>query len=150
MINPDHIGSTNYVTDKNGDLYEHIEYFPSGETWVKEDKRSETDPKRVAYMFSSRELDEETGLYYVGARYYDPRTSVWQSADPILGAYVGSAGMLDSRNLNLYSYCFQNPVMYVDPTGMQALEEGYDKRDGNSEEKKEVGWIDFPKDKNES
>ncbi len=39
--------------------------------------------------------------------------------------------------------------MYVDPTGMQALEEGYDKRDGNSEEKKEVGWIDFPKDEND-
>ncbi|NIV10723.1 MAG: hypothetical protein GWN62_05360, partial [Aliifodinibius sp.] len=43
-----------------------------------------TNSQRIPYLYTSKELDEETGLYYYGARYYDPRTSVWQSADPIL------------------------------------------------------------------
>ncbi|WP_303850135.1 RHS repeat-associated core domain-containing protein, partial [Apibacter mensalis] len=37
------------------------------------------------YLFNGKELDEETGLYYYGARYYNPRESVWLSADPLSG-----------------------------------------------------------------
>src|SRR3569832_245188 len=63
--------------------------------------------------------DEETGLYYFGARYYDPRTSVWQSADPILGKYLAGAagGMYESSNLGLNSYGRNNPVIFKDPDG---------------------------------
>ncbi len=56
---------------------EHVQYFPFGETWVSEQSNAE----RLPYLFTSKELDEETALYYFGARYYDPRTSVWQSTD---------------------------------------------------------------------
>jgi len=84
FYHPDHIGSTNYVTDVNGKLYEHLEYFPFGETWVEEN----SNQQRTPFLFSGKELDEETGLYYFGARYYDPRTSVWQSPDPILEKYL--------------------------------------------------------------
>ncbi len=58
---------------------------------------------------------------YYGARYYDPRTSVWQSPDPILGGYLNGKpnyGVFDSSNLNLYAYTAQNPVKYVDPDGL--------------------------------
>jgi len=72
-----------YVTDLNGKLYEHLEYFPFGEGWIEEN----TNQQRTPYLFTAKELDEETGLYYYGARYYDPRTSVWQSPDPILAKY---------------------------------------------------------------
>ena len=41
--------------------------------------------------FSGKELDTETGLYYFGARYYDPRTSVWESPDPVLYKYLPNA-----------------------------------------------------------
>jgi RHS repeat-associated protein len=44
--------------------------------------------QRTPYLFTAKEFDEETGLYYFGARYYDPRTSVWQNVDPILGDYL--------------------------------------------------------------
>jgi hypothetical protein len=44
----------------------------------------------VPYRFTGQDFDQETRLYYHGARYYDPRTSVWQSADPALGAYFGA------------------------------------------------------------
>jgi hypothetical protein len=47
---------------------------PFGETWVSEHKNTE----KLPYLFTSKELDEDTGLYYFGARYYDPRTSVWR------------------------------------------------------------------------
>jgi RHS repeat-associated protein len=76
----DHLGSTNYVTDSSGALYEHLQYFPFGEQWV--DQRRHQGPGSIDHLFTGKELDERTGLYYFGARYYDPRTSVWQSTDP--------------------------------------------------------------------
>ncbi len=57
---------------------------------------------------------------YYGARYYDPRTSVWQSPDPIMASYLdgeSNGGVLNSFNLSLYTYTAQNPVLYVDPSG---------------------------------
>lgn len=95
--------------------------------------------------FSSQELDQETGLYYFGARYYDPRTSVFQSVDPDLDKFIpgkdfdssfiftgkphwefvyqlpSRGGILNPVNLNLYSYVGQNPVLYTDPDGRSYL-----------------------------
>ncbi|WP_303908973.1 RHS repeat domain-containing protein [Thiohalomonas denitrificans] len=122
---PDHLGSTGYVTRENGEVHEHIQYFPFGETWVQQGGNTEKSP----YLFTGKELDEETGLYYFGARYYDPRTSVWQSADPILEKYLpsgnnerdaqlpGMGGVFNPINLGLYTYTHNNPVRYTDPDG---------------------------------
>lgn len=113
----DHLGSSGYVTDEHARLTEHIEYFASGETWVKEHPGQ---PTPVPYGYGAKELDEETGLYYHGARYYNPRTSVWQSPDPILGSYLDggpAGGVQNSLNLALYSYGHNNPVKYTDPDG---------------------------------
>jgi len=120
---PDHLGSSAFVTDHEGKLKEHLEYFPFGETWIQEENSLE-----IAFKFTAKELDSETGLYYFGARYYDPRTSVWQSADPILGKYLPSGkkeqdaqlpsgGIFHSFNINLYHYSGLNPVKYVDADG---------------------------------
>ena len=125
FYHPDHLGSSNFVTDLNGKLYEHLEYFPFGESWVEEN----SNVQRTPYLFTAKELDEETGLYYFGARYYDPRTSVWQSTDPILEKYLttgnretdrklpGRGGVFAPLNLGLYTYSHQNPVLFVDPDG---------------------------------
>ena len=121
---PDHLGSSSYVTDTNGKLYQHLQYFPFGETWIEE----ATNTQRTPYRFTAKELDEETGLYYYGARYYDPRTSVWQSPDPILGKYLPTVvrgkqrpgitgGVFESSNLGLYTYVRNNPLRLVDPNG---------------------------------
>ena len=64
-------------------------------------------------------------LVYFGARYYDPRTSVWQSADPILGQYLDgkhSGGVYNSFNMHMYGYAAQNPLRYTDPDGQSLLE----------------------------
>jgi YD repeat-containing protein len=55
---PDHLGSTGFVTDASGKLYEHIEYFPFGETWVQE----HSNTLRTPYLFTGKEYDQETGL----------------------------------------------------------------------------------------
>jgi RHS repeat-associated protein len=112
----DHLGSTAYVTDARGQVYQHIEYFPSGETWVEE----ATNTQRTPYRFADKELDEESGLYYFGARYYDPRTSSWQSADPATMEYLdggGLGGVYNSLNLAAYAHAGHNPLKYVDLDG---------------------------------
>ena len=64
---------------------------------------------RTPYKFNGKELDEETGLYYYGARYYDPKISIWLSVDPLAESFP---------NWNPYNYTMQNPINLVDPTGM--------------------------------
>ena len=61
------------------------------------------------YKFNGKELDEETGLYYYGARYYSPRESIWLSADPLAEKYP---------NVSPYVYCLNNPTVLIDPDGM--------------------------------
>ena len=84
FYHPDHLGSSSFVTDETGKVFEHIEYFPYGELFGHEHSNTQITP----YRFTGKEYDEVTGLYYYGARYYDPRTSVWQSVDPIIGEYM--------------------------------------------------------------
>ena len=83
---------------------------------------------------TGKESDSETGLYYFGARYLDPKTSRWISGDPALGEYLPSApvndeakkrngnlpgmgGVFNYVNLHVYHYAGNNPVKYVDPDG---------------------------------
>lgn len=115
----DHLGSTGFVTDDQGGLAEHLQYFPGGETWV-----SEHPSQPVPQQFTGKELDSETGLYYFGARYYDPRTQVWQTPDPISESYLDGEpnnGVYNPANLNPYLYTFGNPQGYLDPNGELAL-----------------------------
>ena len=72
---PDHLGSSSYITDANGEVTQHIEYFAFGETFLEEHSNTDATP----YLFNGKELDEETGLYYYGERYYDAKKNVCQS-----------------------------------------------------------------------
>jgi len=85
---------------------------------------------------TGKELDRETGLYYFGARYLDPRTSRWLSVDPAIwqGDFLPSApindearernenlpgmgGVFNTVNLHVFAYGGNNPIRYVDPDG---------------------------------
>lgn len=116
FFHADHIGSSGYMTDKQGTVTEHLEYFPYGETWVEE----RTGQADTPYRFTGKELDAETGLYYYGARYYNPRTQLWAGADPALPDYLDNnmaGGIAEPRNLAAYTYAHNNPVKLTDPTG---------------------------------
>ena len=80
---PDHLGSSSYITNLDGELSQHIEYVPFGEVFIEERNNTWNTP----YLFNAKELDEETGMYYYGARYYEPRISLWMSTDPLQEKY---------------------------------------------------------------
>jgi RHS repeat-associated protein len=113
----DHLGSSNVVTDYEGEVYEHLEYTPYGETWVHD--QSEDDLGLVDYAFTSKGYDEETGLYYMSARYMNPVASRWASSDPegwgLVNPNQESFYLISS--INWYSYTENNPVKYNDPDG---------------------------------
>nr|WP_264085164.1 SpvB/TcaC N-terminal domain-containing protein [Kibdelosporangium phytohabitans] len=117
----DHLGSSGYVTDNLGNVTQHLEYMPFGETWVQE----RTGHSGTPYQFTGKELDEETGLYYHGARYYNPRTQLWASADPALADFMAGStaagGITNPLNLATYTYTHNNPVRLTDPTGKYAV-----------------------------
>jgi RHS repeat-associated protein len=116
----DHLGSTSWVTDQNGRVHEHVDYFPYGAVW--RDPRSDSDrgpTKTQAFLFTSKELDEETGLYYFGARYYDARRAKWINPDPAMLEIAGGGNPI---GLSTYAYAFNNPSRYVDPDGEAASE----------------------------
>ena len=122
---PDHLGSSSYITNLDGEVVQHIEYVPFGEVFVEERNNIWNTP----YLFNAKEFDEETGLYYYGARYYDPRVSLWISVDPISNYdpsnnenYIDGEhnnGVYNSYNLYPYGYCYQNPIRLKDPNGKQ-------------------------------
>ena len=118
----DHLGSVQMVSDWRGEEYERIEYTPYGESWIEQRRDSEG---MIPFRFTGKELDPETGLYYYGARYLDPRTSRWMSPDPagpeLMHPNRQSFRLVESTNW--YSYTSNNPVKYVDPTGLSGSAE---------------------------
>ncbi len=101
---PDHLGSSSYITNLDGEVSQHIEYVPFGEVFIEERNNTWNTP----YLFNAKEFDEETGMYYYGARYYDPRLSLWMSVDRFAEKYPATSG---------YNYAINNPVRYIDING---------------------------------
>ena len=100
----DHLGSTSYITDDHTNITQYDAYLPYGELLVDEHSSSEDMP----YKFNGKELDEETGLYYYGARYMDPKISMWLGVDPLMEKYTNVSG---------YVFCHSNPIVRIDRDG---------------------------------
>ncbi|MDY3315908.1 hypothetical protein PG630_01100 [Riemerella anatipestifer] len=108
FYHPDHLGSSSYITDKDGNISQHTEYIAFGEVLFDEHKVS----RRMPYLFNGKELDSETGLYYYGARYYDARVSLWLNVDPLAEKYPF---------FSPYIYTFNNPIKFIDPDGRDPI-----------------------------
>ena len=103
----DHLGSSTYITDLNGDIAQYSAYTPYGEMF--REYRNVTP-----YRFNGKELDTETGLYYYGARYYNPTTALWLGVDPLASKYPG---------VSPYAFCFSNPINFIDFNGEEPTAE---------------------------
>ena len=101
---PDHLGSSSYITNLDGEVAQHIEYVPFGEVFIEERNNTWNTP----YLFNAKEFDEETGMYYYGARYYEPRLSLWMTVDPMEENLPSSS---------TYSYAANNPIRFIDMEG---------------------------------
>ncbi|MDR2259304.1 MAG: RHS repeat-associated core domain-containing protein, partial [Treponema sp.] len=101
-----------------------------GELWIEQTTAASLID--IPYRFTGKELDSETGLYYYGARYLDPKASRWISGDPAMGEYLpaapvneearkqnqnlpGQGGVFNVINLHAYHYAGNNPIKYTDP-----------------------------------
>ncbi len=100
----DHLGSTRLVTDEAGNVVTDIQYKPFGEPIGGEER----------FLYTGKERDS-TGLYYYGARYYDPEIGRFITRDPLAGKKV------IPQSLNRYVYCFNNPLKFHDPSGLWAM-----------------------------
>lgn len=112
-----HLGSSSLELNDAAQVVSYEEYHPFGTTaYQAMNKAIRSAAKR--YRYTGKERDEETGLYYHGARYYAPWLARWSAADPL--------GTADG--LNIYAYVANNPIKKIDPNGT----DGYQLRVYNS------------------
>ena len=112
FYHPDHastmlstsLGTNTYLTDMEGQPYQLFINLPFGELMAEQTGTGYQSP----YKFNGKELDPETGLYYYGARYYNPQSSTWLSVDPLAEKYP---------SLTPYAYCANNPFLFLDEYG---------------------------------
>jgi RHS repeat-associated protein len=103
-----HLGSSSLVTDASGVEVTRMLYAPYGALLSTRSLGLDL----VTRKFTGQELDEETGLVYFGARYYDPQLMRFVTPD---SALPGGGG--NPQGFNRYAYAFDNPVKYRDPSG---------------------------------
>lgn len=104
---PDPLSGTSVDTDEKGNLIGISDYEPYGANRIHQNYSDFTNP----YLFTGKEKDNSTGLYYYGARYYDPVIGRFTTQDPWGG------NIRDPQSFNKYSYARNNPLKYVDPNG---------------------------------
>jgi RHS repeat-associated protein len=99
----DHLGSTRQIIDSVSTNSMKRDYYPFGENQT-------AAGDSIQFQFTGKELDNKSGLYYFGARYYDPSMGRWLAPDPMAGKFP---------DISPYNYCHNNPLRMVDPTGME-------------------------------
>lgn len=106
----DHLGSVNVVTDASGTQTNLLDYFPYGS------KRIESGTNVGEREFIGQIFDDESGLSYLNARYYDGNRGRFISQDP-LHWDMSQEYLVDPQQMNSYSYGRGNPLKYIDPNG---------------------------------
>jgi RHS repeat-associated protein len=119
----DALSSTRSLSNNGGEQVANYSYDSYGKI------RNKSGDISNEYTFTGRQLDEEAGLYYYRARYYDPETGRFLQQDPL--------GYVDG--LNLYVYCGNNPVNFIDPFGMESECPDEEEIDNDSIENDPIG-----------
>ena len=111
----DHLGSPRTNTDQSGSVTARHDYHPFGEEITTSQRAAALGyaADTVRKQFTGYERDNESGLDFAEARYYNPTHGRFTSVDPLMA----SARTTQPQSWNRYSYVWNNPIMYVDSTG---------------------------------
>ncbi len=108
-IYSNHLQSASLELDEKAEIISYEEYHPYGTSSYQ--AMSDTiSAVAKRYRYTGKERDEESGLYYHGARYYVPWLCRWSASDPLEAKFAGRTP---------YCYGANNPVSYNDPDGRQ-------------------------------
>ena len=110
----DHLGNATVVVDAAGTVVEQRSYHPFGQP------HTQAGTPTADYTYTGKELDSAIGLYYYGARYYDPAVGRFISVDPLYFEQP-EKDLADPQKLNLYAYARNNPVHNLDPDGRDVV-----------------------------
>lgn len=110
----DHLGSSNVLTDVNGNVVQEMASYPFGHS-RHDYTANDGIPFRADYRFTGKELDKESKLMYYGARYYAPAIGKFVSVDPLSHEPTATVGA--PLKGQAYAYARNNPIMFVDPSG---------------------------------
>jgi RHS repeat-associated protein len=120
-LHKDHLGSTDVTTNSSGGVVDGLSYDPFGmrrnaTTWM---DQAGITCSTTDYGYTGHIQLDTFGLIHMGARIYDPKLGRYISPDNVV------QNVADSQALNRYSYCANNPLRYVDPTGNDFLDDLY-------------------------
>jgi len=129
----DELGSITHILDEEGQILNHYEYDAFGNTTICEEIVSNR------FRYTGQQYDKVTEQYYLRARYYNP----------IIGRFLQEDSYYND-GLNLYAYCENNPVRYIDPSGYTKVD-AHDKLNGNQQAsmdglnnpQKKMTWNEF-------
>lgn len=104
----DHLGNNRVVINKSGQVIQENGYYPFGMAFA---EGTTAEQGKQPYKYNSKELDQMHGLnlYDYSARYYDPAITRFTTVDPLAEKYY---------SISPYVYCNNNPIRFIDPTGM--------------------------------
>ncbi len=114
-----HSQSSNVITNGPGTVEELMDYYPYGDIRLDEKAGSFSEQRK----FTGYEYDGDTGLNYAGARYYEPTIGRFISQDPLV-VKTPEKVLGDPQSLNDYAYSRNNPLRFIDPTGLYNIETG--------------------------
>lgn len=107
-----HLGSASLELDNQAQIISYEEYTAYGSTAYNA-VRTDIEVPLKRYRYTGKERDEESGLYYHGARYYAAWLGRWTSTDPA----VFEAPAFEQANFQPYTYVENKPVVAIDPDG---------------------------------
>jgi RHS repeat-associated protein len=110
-IHPDHLGSTNVVTNASGTVVQTLDYYPYGNTRISVGTNANEKRQFIG------EFSDDSTLSYLNARYYNPSQGQFLSEDPMFISGPARENLIDPQSLNSYSYANNNPIRNKDPTG---------------------------------
>ncbi len=130
----DHLDSSDYVMNANGVPVEQMLYRAYGTEHQPEvlsaawGTHLATIPadlprEKTHHRFTGKYLDDATGLYYFGARYYDPALGRFVTPDPLYMADPERC-TTNPTGCNLFAYANNNPMAFIDPTGLDGVVAG--------------------------